>query len=53
MGWPQITVIILMSLSLGTTVALHGKPRTPTSFPVAAMAVALHAWLLWAGGFFN
>lgn len=53
MGWPQITLIVLMALSLGVTLANHGKPREPYSFGIALVSTAIFWGLLYAGGFFG
>jgi hypothetical protein len=52
MGWPQITMVVLMALGLGISLAKHGEPREPYSFGTALLGTALAAGLLWAGGFF-
>jgi len=53
MGWPQVTIIALFALSLGVSLALHGKPRTGNhSFGVALISAALTLVPLYFGGFF-
>lgn len=61
MGWPQWVVVVLFGLRLLLTAHYHGKPRVRPdtgkvetfSFPMAASNVAVYAFLLWAGGFFD
>ncbi|UXN70937.1 hypothetical protein N8A98_07040 [Devosia neptuniae] len=54
MGWPQITIIVLIALSVGINLAMHGKPRTGThnvGYSILGSAI----WLvpLYYGGFFT
>lgn len=51
--WPQITYIILMSLSLGATLVLNGKPRENYSFGISLLSVGITVSLLYMGGFFT
>lgn len=54
MGWPQITIIVLVALSVGINLALHGKPRTGThSVWVGLFGAALTVVPLYYGGFFT
>lgn len=54
MGWPQVTFIALMALSVGVTLALHGKPRTGNHNVVAALIGAgITTGIVYAGGFFS
>ena len=54
MNAPQITIIALYALSLGMTLAQHGKPKTGThSFWVALIGTAINFGILYWGGFFN
>jgi hypothetical protein len=53
MGLPQFIMISLMALSLGITLALHGKPRTPHDITPNLIGQALTVTLLWWGGFFH
>jgi len=53
MGWPQITYIVLLSMS-GTLYALkHGKPREPWNFGHWIVSVMIVLPLLYFGGFFG
>lgn len=52
MGWPQITMIALLALGLGASIADHGKPRSAQNAWVSLISTALMAGLLYAGGFF-
>lgn len=54
MGAPQIILIIIYVLGLGTTLAQHGKPKTGTeNFWKSLFATAIvFALLIW-GGFFS
>ncbi|MFC0245790.1 hypothetical protein ACFOLL_12770 [Falsochrobactrum ovis] len=53
MGWPQITMIVLLALGIGVSAAKHGDPRPPYSIGVALISSAITVWLLIAGGFFT
>ena len=54
MGWPQITYLVLLGLSLGISMARHGSPRTDRhNFWIALIAESLLLGLLWVGGFFS
>lgn len=54
MGWPQVTIIALYALSLGVTLALHGKPRTGKhSFFTGLFGASLTLVPLYFGGFFG
>jgi hypothetical protein len=52
MGIPQITLILLFSLSLLAAAHLHGKERTPHNFWVTFIAVIIEVSILIWGGFF-
>lgn len=53
MGWPEVTVIVLYTLVMGMTLAMHGKPRTGNyNFGASLLGVGLLFALLYAGGFF-
>lgn len=52
-GIPQIIIICLMAMGLGVSLARHGEPRSEHDFGVALGSVALHAFLLWWGGFWG
>ena len=53
MGWPQITMIVLLTLSFGITLAKHGEPRSDHNAAAALVGLAIHIGLLYAGGFFS
>ena len=53
MGTPQITILILMGLSLLISANQHGKERKPVNFWTTAIAILLESTLLCWGGFFN
>jgi len=53
MGWPQITVVVLLAMGLGVAAAKHGEPNGNWSFGWALIGVALEVWLLIEGGFFE
>ncbi len=53
MSTPAIITIVLMSISLLATAALHGKPRTPNNFWVTLLSTALTLGLLLWGGYFK
>ena len=53
MGWPQITMIVLIALGVGISLAKHGEPRGNHSFGASLFSAALSVGLLYAGGFFG
>lgn len=54
MGWPQITLIVLLALGTGLHLAKHGQPKNDTySFWWALFGDAVIVGLLIAGGFFK
>lgn len=53
MGWPQITLIVLLALSGGMSLAKDGRPRYPYSFGWWLVSAAITVGLLYAGGFFG
>lgn len=54
MHWPQITVIILMTISLACSLKDHGKVKTETENSWNMLvSVMLYSWLMWRGGFFG
>jgi hypothetical protein len=53
MGWPQVTIIVLVAMSLGINLALHSKPRTGNyGVGVGLLSAALTLVPLYYGGFF-
>lgn len=54
MGAPQIILIVLYAMSLGTELSKHGEPRTGNhSFWSALVACVIVGLLLVWGGFFT
>jgi len=53
MGWPQVTTVALMAMSIGIHIVKHGEHREPYSMWVALTSSGIYAGLLYAGGFFN
>lgn len=53
MGWPQITMIALMSVSIGINLVKHGERRPDYNVWHALMGTSISCWLLYAGGFFR
>jgi hypothetical protein len=53
MGWPQITLLILVAFNIGIAATNHGKPRNNYSIFWSLTDVAILLWLLTIGGFFG
>lgn len=54
MGWPQVTYVGLIALSLGITLAQHGKPRTGNFNVVHSLiGASITTGVVYAGGFFG
>lgn len=53
MHWPQITMIILMAMGLGISLANHGKPRSNENAVITIIANVISLGLLYMGGFFS
>jgi hypothetical protein len=53
MGWPQVTMIALLAMSVGISIAKHGESRPPFSAWAAMINAGISSGLLYAGGFFN
>lgn len=53
MGWPQITMIVLLTLGVSLNLFKHGEARPPYGFGSSVFGCAITVWLLLAGGFFN
>jgi hypothetical protein len=52
--WPQFTILFLVVLGLGISLARHGEPKTGyESFWVSLTTAAFEFWLLYEGGFFS
>lgn len=53
-GVCQIILVILYAISLGTVLAMHGKPKTGKySFWTGLISVGIEMTLLILGGFFS
>ena len=53
MGWPQITLIALIALSLGVHLAKHGERRPDYNIWYSLISASISCWLLYSGGFFK
>ena len=53
MGWPQITMIVLLTIGCTYALAEHGAQQPTVNFWASAIEAAIIVWLLLAGGFFN
>lgn len=54
MGAPQIVYLVLMALSMGVSVAEHGKIETKRENCVSTfVSIAIQLGILYLGGFFN
>lgn len=52
--WPQYTILFLIVMGLGISLARHGEPKLEReSFWTSLFAYAITVWLLLQGGFFN
>lgn len=52
-GWPQGIYLVLITLSLGITIAKWGEPQTGTHGWGTIIGVAIVLPLLYLGGFFG
>lgn len=52
MGWPQLSVIVLLTLSAGVSLAKNGD-SSRISFFWSTISAGILLSLLWAGGFFG
>lgn len=53
MRWPQITMIVLMAISLGINLANDGKTRVESyNFGITLISIIIQIFILKAGGFF-
>lgn len=52
-GWPQITWLVLITLNVGITLALHGKPRGPHNVWWTIGGTPISFAILYFGGFFT
>ncbi len=52
MNWPQITMIVLLTLGVGIALAKNGEDRPPYSAWAAIIGATIQAAVLYAGGFF-
>ena len=53
MRWPQITMIVLMSMSLAIGLCDHGKPRKESNFVNDLISQAILLTILLFGGFWK
>ena len=53
MHWPQITMIVIMTVGAAYTLAHHGKPRSLHNFWSKAIGIGIYAGILTAGGFWG
>jgi hypothetical protein len=53
MGWPQITMIVLLALGVGIALAKNGQSKGNYSFGWAIIGAGINVGLLYAGGFFS
>ena len=51
--WPQIVMIIMITVSLTIALVQHGKLRTNFNFWITAIDTAILVGVLFAGGFFK
>ena len=51
--WPQIAIIVLMSVGLTIALIKDGEPRSNHSFWGAVIGVSINLCILYAGGFFD
>jgi hypothetical protein len=51
MGWPQITLLILVAFNIGIAATNHGKPRSNYSILWSLIDAAILLWLLTMRGF--
>lgn len=52
--WPQITLMVIYTVALGLSLALHGKKKEGThNFGLALLTYVLIGLLLYKGGFFT
>ena len=54
MRWPQILMIVLMSMDMLLSIILHGEPKEGKyDAGVTLITVFLYIAILYAGGFWN
>lgn len=52
--WPQFTLVCLLMVGLGLSLAHHEESRPrKENFGASVLAVAFTLWLLYEGGFFT
>lgn len=51
--WPQITMLVLMAMSLGMSLVNDGKRRLQDSFLRTLIGNVITIFLLYKGGFFR
>lgn len=54
-GWPQVIILALSFMGLGTHLIKHGEPKKDPryNFGMEVIAAAIHLGLLYWGGFFS
>ncbi len=53
MGWPQITMIVLVAISLVLAIEKNGQPKGNWSVGGTLFGACIEIGLLYAGGFFS
>lgn len=53
MQWPQITLIVLMAMTVTAHAIKHGQPRSDFDVLIKLIDVSIISSLLYAGGFFS
>ena len=53
-GWPQITLLTIMTIDLGINLARHGEHKNEKyDFFTALFVTGINLFLLYKGGFFR
>lgn len=52
MGWPQITILVLVFLEFVGALSKHGEPRPPYNAGLTLLGSGILLVVLWWGGFF-
>lgn len=53
MGWPQITMIVLLAISLFQAIMKLDRPQGGLNFISTVLGIAFNVFLLIYGGFFK
>lgn len=53
MGWPQITIIVVLLLNSWVFASKHGQPRGNYNFAYNLIDDAVLLFILYSGGFFT